>query len=137
VHRWGVFAEEAIPARRRVIEYTGERIDRREAHRRRLRPYAYFFATSKTRAIDGAIGGSGAEFINHSCEPNLLARVRGGRVFYVSRRRIEPGEELLLDYGMRSAVSRTPCRCGSVRCRGVLERPPLVADGNGEPSPTM
>ena len=38
IHRWGVYADEAIPARRRVIEYTGERIDLREAFRRRLRP---------------------------------------------------------------------------------------------------
>jgi hypothetical protein len=28
IHRWGIFAEEVIPARRRVIEYTGEKIGR-------------------------------------------------------------------------------------------------------------
>ncbi|NUQ61536.1 MAG: SET domain-containing protein-lysine N-methyltransferase, partial [Pirellulales bacterium] len=38
IHRWGLFALEAIPAGRRVIEYTGERIDEREAERRSVRP---------------------------------------------------------------------------------------------------
>jgi len=30
IHQRGVYAEEPIPARRKVIEYTGERISRRE-----------------------------------------------------------------------------------------------------------
>jgi len=34
IHRWGVFAQERIPARRKAIEYTGERVSRREAKRR-------------------------------------------------------------------------------------------------------
>ena len=40
VHRWGVFAAEDIPVRRRVIEYTGQRIGLREAWRRRPGPRA-------------------------------------------------------------------------------------------------
>jgi Proteins containing SET domain len=34
IHRWGVYAEEFIPRQRKVIEYTGERISRRETKRR-------------------------------------------------------------------------------------------------------
>jgi len=34
IHRWGVYAEERIPPRRKVIEYTGERISRKETKRR-------------------------------------------------------------------------------------------------------
>src|SRR6185369_14368267 len=30
IHRYGVYAEERIPANRKVIEYTGERLNRRE-----------------------------------------------------------------------------------------------------------
>lgn len=120
IHRWGIFADEAIPRRRRVIEYTGQRIDRDEAWRRRLRPNVYLYWVSPTRAIDGAIGGSGAEFINHACDPNLVARVRKGRLTLVSLRRIEAGEELLVDYRIAGDAPPIPCRCGGPSCRGFL-----------------
>ena len=59
IHRWGIFAAEAIPARRRVIEYTGQHIGFRQAYRRRVRAHLYLFRTGTRRYIDGAIGGSG------------------------------------------------------------------------------
>src|ERR1043165_1916455 len=67
IHRWGVFALEPIPARRRVIEYTGQKIDANErAHSgKRL---LYMFSLTDKWNIDPAIGGSGAEYINHSCD---------------------------------------------------------------------
>ena len=34
IHRWGVFAEERIPARRNVIEYVGELVNPVESYRR-------------------------------------------------------------------------------------------------------
>jgi SET domain-containing protein len=123
IHRWGIFADEDIPARRRVIEYTGERIHRREAWRRRLRAQLYLFRCSPRRLIDGGIGGSGAEFINHSCEPNLVARLRQRRVFFSSLRPIARGEELLLDYHVRGDIDPIPCRCGAPGCRGFLNAP--------------
>jgi len=130
IHRWGIFAAEPIPKRRRVIEYTGQNIGRAEAYRRRLRTNIYLYWVGPERAIDGAIGGSGAEFINHSCEPNLIARVRAGRVMLVSLRRIDIGEELLVDYRITGDVPLIPCRCGSPSCRGFLNRP----DGSASPS---
>lgn len=123
IHRWGIFAGEPIPARRRVIEYTGQRISASEAYRRRLRPHIYLFWIGPGRAIDGAIGGSGAEFINHGCEPNLVARVRGGRVTLVSLRPIEPGDELLLDYRIAGNGQLLECRCGAPGCRGFMNVP--------------
>lgn len=125
IHRWGIFADEPIPKRRRVIEYTGERIGWAEAFRRRLRPNIYLYWVGPSRAIDGAIGGSGAEFINHGCDPNLVARVRKGRVMLVSLRRIAEGEELLVDYQITGDAPLIPCRCGSPSCRGFLNRPQL------------
>jgi hypothetical protein len=131
IHRWGIFASEPIPRRRRVIEYTGEKIDRAEAYRRRIRPHVYVFLVGPRRAIDGAIGGSGAEFINHGCEPNLVARVRGGRVTLVSLRPVGAGEELLLDYQLTGDVPWMECRCGSRSCRGFMNRPPPVGSSVG------
>jgi uncharacterized protein len=120
IHRWGLFAAEAIPARRRVIEYTGQHIGPREAMRRNIRPHIYLFRTGARRFIDGAIGGSGAEYINHSCEPNLTASIRKGRVVLVSLRRIERGEELLYDYRLGGGTGDLPCRCGAPSCRGTM-----------------
>lgn len=119
VHGWGIFAGEDIPARRRVIEYTGQRISPEEVRRRSARPHVYFFWLGKKWALDGAIGGSGAEFINHSCEPNMVARVRWGRIWLVSLRRIEKGEELFFDYHLTGAVPMK-CHCGAAGCRGFM-----------------
>jgi uncharacterized protein len=120
IHRWGIFAAENIPARRRVIEYTGQKVDVQEVWRRRFRQHLYIFQINQTSAIDGAIGGSGAEFINHSCQPNLYARVGGGRIFFVSVRQITVGEELTINYNLGEYGTDLPCSCGAKNCRGNL-----------------
>ena len=78
IHRWGIYAEERIPANRKVIEYTGEKISRRESKRRAdSRPEVYLFSLDNYWNIDGSVNGSGAEYINHCCEPNLAAHPEG------------------------------------------------------------
>lgn len=119
IHRWGIFAEEEIPARRRVVEYTGERISATEVVRRSVRPHVYHFWVGKQVALDGAVNGSGAEFINHSCAPNLVARLRDGHIWLVSLRRIAQGEELSFDYQL-TGFHLIPCNCGAAECRGFL-----------------
>jgi SET domain-containing protein len=115
-----VFAEEPIPPGRKVIEYTGERISRRETKRRAERPLNYLFTLDSYWTIDGAVGGSGAEFINHSCDPNLYAKIVKGHILYMSKRAIAPGEELTVDYHFDKNVERVPCTCGSPKCRGTI-----------------
>src|SRR5919108_2305948 len=88
IHRWGVYAAEPIPSRRKVIEYTGERISRRETLRRGQAELTYLFTLDDYWTLDGAVGGSGAEFINHSCQPNLQARIVKGHILYMSLRDI-------------------------------------------------
>src|SRR5947209_19214457 len=75
IHRWGVYAAEDIPANRKVIEYTGERISRRETRKRAARRLNYIFTLDNYWSLDGSVGGSGAEFINHCCDPNISARI--------------------------------------------------------------
>jgi SET domain-containing protein len=123
IHRWGIYTAHAIPSRRRVIEYTGERIGDDEIRRRSLRHHLYLFWCGPGRAIDGAIGGSGAEFVNHCCEPNLRVSIVRGRIFFVSLRPIRAGEELTLDYNIMGDVAVTTCRCGAATCRGSMRRP--------------
>ena len=127
VHGFGVFTLAAIPAGRRVIEYTGERLRSRQAAARRRRLLApgrpkriYMFQVSRTWFIDGAVGGSGAERVNHCCDPNLSVRIIRGHIYYYSRRGIRPGEELSLDYHLSPKTFRIRCHCGSLNCRGFL-----------------
>ena len=125
IDRFGVYAAESIPRGRKVIEYTGKRVPRRRPNanphpgpRRR----AYRILVNNRWVLDGAAGGSGAELINHSCQPNLSPRVLRGHVLLYSRRRIARGEELSWDYQSSKGDRRTPCRCGSRRCRGTINK---------------
>ena len=120
IHRFGVFTEEPIAARRKVIEYTGERISRRETRRRGFGPMTYLFALSDYWTIDGAVGGSGAELINHSCDPNLVTSIFKGHILYKSRRAIAAGEELTVDYLFSTKIETVPCACGARACRGTI-----------------
>jgi uncharacterized protein len=120
IHRRGVYALERIPARRKVIEYTGERISRRETKRRGQGNITYLFTLDDYWTIDGAVGGSGAEIINHSCDPNLYSCIMKGHILYMSRRLILPGEELTVDYRFSDKIDDVSCRCGSPRCRGTI-----------------
>ena len=70
--------------------------------------------------LDGAFGGSGAEIINHSCDPNLRTWNFKGHILYMSKRVIRPGEELTVDYRFSDKIDKVKCRCGSPNCRGVI-----------------
>lgn len=121
IHRWGVFAEEFIPKGRKIIEYTGEKISRVETARRaRTRRYNYLFTLDSYWTIDGSVGGSGAEYINHCCEPNCVARIVKGHILYFAARDIQPGEELTVDYRFDPDVEQVKCRCGAPNCRGTI-----------------
>ena len=120
IHRRGVYALEPIPARRKVIEYTGERIGRRETKRRGQGSLTYLFTLDDYWTLDGAVGGSGAEIINHSCAPNLRSCIVRGHILYMSKRAIRRGEELTVDYRFSGKIEEVRCRCGSSVCRGTI-----------------
>jgi SET domain-containing protein len=129
IHRLGVRAGERIPAGRKIIEYAGERISRMETRRRFLYGSSgrgcglnYLAQLDPYWTIDGAVDGTGAELINHSCEPNLRLRKFRGRLWLFSVRRIRAGEELGYDYGFSENGKRVRCRCGSATCRGTINR---------------
>jgi hypothetical protein len=124
IERFGVVTEETISPGKRVIQYTGERISEREARRRAARMFlagkagrVYSVRLNGRFTLDGAVGGSGAGFINHSCDPSLSMRKIRGQIFLYSFRKIKAGEELTVDYGFQCSC---PCRCGSSNCRGTM-----------------
>jgi SET domain-containing protein len=120
LHRYGVFALEEIPAGRRVIEYTGKRMSLLQSWKTPPPEDIYIAGMNSRWSIDGRWGGSGAQFINHSCKPNLVWRCLHGRLYFYSRRKIRAGEELTVKYRYPVKLKRIPCRCGARRCRGTL-----------------
>jgi len=98
-------------------------ISRYEGRRRWDPKRSYLFYLNAYWQIDGAIGGSGAEYINHSCEPNLRTRIVRGHILYFSKRSIQRGEELTVDYRYDADITRMPCHCGAPTCRGTMNVP--------------
>lgn len=142
--RYGVFTREAIPKGRKVIEYGGERITLRQANRR-IRDYyrehgrapkrEYVFLLKGDQLVDGVVGGTGAEFINHNCEGNLRVRRMQGHILLFSCRKIRAGEELNYDYALSPKSRRMRCRCGSPRCRGTINS--IREDSGSKPRATV
>jgi SET domain-containing protein len=120
IHGYGVFALEEIPRGRRVIEYTGRRISLAQANRIRPPKEAYLAMVDREWVADPSVGGSGAEFINHSCRANLEWRRVRGHLYFYSRRRIRAEEELTGNYRYPTRIKRIPCHCGERNCRRTL-----------------
>lgn len=119
IHRWGIYTAEDIPPNRKVIEYTGEKLNPRQRKQREKRS-KYLFVLDDYWTLDGGVGGSGAEFINHSCEPNLVTRIMKGHILYFSLRRIRAGEELTIDYNYDDTDEVMRCACRAQNCRGTI-----------------
>jgi len=133
----GGFATRDIRKGERIAEYEGERISWKEADRRYddadgKRHHTFLFAVTSRTVIDGAVNGSDARFINHSCDPNCEAIDDRGRIFIEAMRPIAAGDELFYDYAYARDESTTEedeqlyvCLCGTAKCRGtILEAPP-------------
>jgi SET domain-containing protein len=120
VDRCGVFALEDIPRGRCVIEYTGKRLTYEQVWNIEAPKDFYLARLNAEWFLDGSSGGSGAQFVNHSCDPNLLWRCLRNRLLFFSRRKIHAGEELTVDYHYPVKLQRVLCHCGARRCRGTF-----------------
>ena len=119
----GCFATRHFPKGRKIAEYAGELIPRREVARRvrNLKKHRVV-AVNYGWSIDGARGGNGTHYINHSCRPNSYMRVTAGHVLFMALRDISPGEEITCDYVSTHHPDTYRCRCKSPDCRGSLNR---------------
>jgi SET domain-containing protein len=121
IHGTGGFAKTSISKGSRVIEYVGERIDKRESLRRCEQNNVYIFALGPEFDLDGNVTWNPARFLNHSCAPNCDAALQEGRLWIVANRNISPGEELTFNYGFDLESYRDyPCHCGSPDCVGCI-----------------
>jgi len=121
IHGMGGFARASIPAGTRVIEYIGERIDKVEAARRCEAENYFIFTLDDEWDLDGDVPWNPARFLNHSCAPNCEAELEEDRIWIVTLRDIQPGEELSFNYGYDVAdFEDHPCRCGAASCVGYM-----------------
>jgi SET domain-containing protein len=120
IHRFAVYALEDIPAKRVVIEYTGKIRTWGQTSKVPPAKGIYLACLKRGLSVDGGTGGSGAQLVNHSCNPSLNFKRAQGRLFLVSRRKIRAGEELTVHYHYPAKLRRVPCRCGARNCRRTL-----------------
>jgi SET domain-containing protein len=121
IHGMGGFAQKDIAKGLRVIEYVGERIDKRESNRRCEGNNEFIFTLDELFDLDGNTPGNPARFINHSCVPNCDAEIIDDRIWIVSNRDIKAGEEITFNYGFDLEDYRDyPCHCGSPGCVGYI-----------------
>jgi len=122
VHGWGVFALETIPKNKRIIDYAGEKITARQSTPREVRylkqGHIWCFTLNRNWAIDAAVDGNAARFINHSCRGNCYVQIIKGVIWIRAARTIRKGEELSYNYNTEGAAE-IPCRCRP-GCQGML-----------------
>ena len=90
-----------------VIEYTGEELSSTQAKKKEKfyenfnleGDYMFWFNVgSRMKVIDARYSACAAKFINHSKEPNLIAKVKDKKLFFYAARDILSFEELTIDY---------------------------------------
>jgi len=100
---------------------TGELISVREARRRaRGAKRIAIVELSSTKAIDGSMGDSLFQFVNHCCTPNVFIRIANARVEFYALHKIEAGTELTCNYGESHHDGKLPCQCGSANCKKFI-----------------
>jgi hypothetical protein len=121
IHGLGGFARVDFSKGARVIEYVGERIDKRESARRcRVSNQCIFYLDDQFN-LDGDVPWNLARFLNHSCAPNCEAELLEGRIWIIARRDITAGEEITFNYGYDPQdFEEHPCRCGAPGCVGYI-----------------
>lgn len=122
IHGRGCFATQRFAGRKKIAEYTGERITNAEAERRGHRRVLRISGLDQRWSIDGSRGGNGTHYINHSCTPNSFLQTFGRRLFVLALRTIAPGEEITVDYVSSMHSDRKRCSCAAPNCRGTINK---------------
>lgn len=139
IHGNGVFAVRDIAKGDEIIEYRGRVLSHTEANAKYADTvdtgHTFLFTLNDDYVIDGNTNGNEARWINHSCDPNVIAfrhdakdgNPKHERVILEALRDIKRGEELTYDYKITLEQRHTKalkkiwaCRCGAPWCSGTL-----------------
>lgn len=114
----GLFAGTSIAKGEFIIEYTGKKISTTLADTMKTR---YLFEIDKQWTVDAEEQFNTARYINHSCDPNAEADIKGGRILISAMKNIPAGEEITIDYGdeyFKEFIKPVGCKCGARKHRG-------------------
>lgn len=127
---WGVRTLQDIPQGTFVCEYVGEIIAEDEAEMRQNDGYLFSLddKPQDQYCIDARFYGNISRFLNHMCEPNLLAcrvftthqDLRFPHIAFFASESIRAGEELGFNYGDHFWEIKSKlfsCECGSSKCK--------------------
>ncbi|XP_061907047.1 histone-lysine N-methyltransferase EHMT1-like isoform X1 [Entelurus aequoreus] len=132
---WGVRVMQDVPQGTFICEYVGEIIPDTEANKRENDSFLFTLnnKVGDIHCIDARLFGNIGRFINHLCEPNLLAvkvftmhqDLRFPRIAFFSNRPIKAGEQIGFDYGDHYWTVKSKyfsCKCGSLKCHYFSRR---------------
>lgn len=121
IHGMGGFALKMIRKGTRIIEYVGEKMDKKESLRRCEDGNVYVFEINDEWDIDGSVDWNPARWINQSCSANAETDVIKNRVWIIATRTIRAGEEITYNYNFDlSEYEDYPCNCGAPHCPGFM-----------------
>ena len=151
IHGNGVIATARIRKGEDIVEYKGRIISHDEADEQYYGDvgsgHTFLFTLNEEWIVDANVRGNVAKWINTGCDPNAVAFIHSekkknpdpkkDRVIIEALRVIEPGEEIIYDYGFAFDVPYTKkllkiweCRCGSPKCTGSMLKLKESADKN-------
>lgn len=132
IHGMGLYAQEDIGIGELVIEYVGSVVRRSVADVREMRYEeqgigdSYMFRMNSDSVIDATHRGGIGRYINHSCEPNLIAKVIAigseDHIVFYSKKSIRVHDELTYDYkfAVEGEDQKILCLCQAPSCRKFL-----------------
>lgn len=109
----GLFATEPIGANCFIVRYWGKRISNRSAGQLKSR---YLFELNRRWTIDGSNRRNLARYLNHSCKPNAVATITDGRIEISTKKKIDVGEEITINYGaddFDTFIKPSGCKCAA------------------------
>jgi len=130
----GGFATRVINKGELIDTYRGKMIDSKTADERDNR---YMFEVNSRWTIDGSNRRNLARYFNHSCRPNAESDVRGHKVTIKARKTIQPGEEIVYDYGkdyFDVFLKPVGCKCDKCQEKRAKERAEKRAAAAGKKS---
>ena len=121
IHGWGGFARTEIRKGKRIIEYIGPNLTKKESEQELENLNCYVFTVNDDFDLDGSVKWNPARYLNHSCKPNCESDVKKDRVWIYSTKKIKKGQELTYNYGHElEDYEDRPCACGAKGCIGYM-----------------